>query len=63
MADLQQKYGKRVVVKIKSRDRHFALGNPYEKDISFVKTVLKNTNELIPPEFHTSFPFISIAAE
>ncbi|MBT4206943.1 hypothetical protein HOE22_01220 [Candidatus Woesearchaeota archaeon] len=44
LADLQQTYGKRVVVKIKSRDRHFALGNPYENDISFVKTVLKNNS-------------------
>tara|TARA_A100001391_G_scaffold25271_2_gene13718 strand:+ start:1232 stop:2296 length:1065 start_codon:yes stop_codon:yes gene_type:complete len=42
--DLQQKYGKKVVVKIKNRDRHFALGNPYNQDIDFVKSVLKNNS-------------------
>ena len=42
--DLQQKYGKKVVVKIKNRDRHFALGNPYNNDIDFVKSVLKNNS-------------------
>ncbi|MAH43684.1 hypothetical protein CL614_08270 [archaeon] len=42
--DLQQKYGKRVIVKIKSRDRHFALGNLYTEDINFVKSVLKNNS-------------------
>ncbi len=42
--DLQQKYGKKVVVKIKNRDRHFALGNPYNEDIDFVKSVLKNNS-------------------
>jgi len=44
LADLQQKYGKKVLVKIKSRDRHFALGNPYENDLNFVQTVLKNNS-------------------
>ena len=42
--DLQQKYGKKVIVKIKNRDRHFALGNPYNQDIDFVKSVLKNNS-------------------
>ena len=37
---LQEKYQKPVVVKIKNRDRHFAIGNPYQTDISFVEKVL-----------------------
>ena len=44
LADLQQKYGKKVIVKIKSRDRHYALGNPYENDMNFVRTVLRNNS-------------------
>jgi hypothetical protein len=39
---IQDKYKKPVVVKIKNRDRHFALGNPYQDDIKFVQSVLKN---------------------
>tara|TARA_A100001201_G_scaffold36515_4_gene38386 strand:+ start:2323 stop:3390 length:1068 start_codon:yes stop_codon:yes gene_type:complete len=39
---LQEKYQKPVVVKIKNRDRHFAIGNPYQKDIEFVQSVLSN---------------------
>ncbi len=40
--DLQQKYGKKVVVKLKPRD--LTVGNPYQKDIEYVKSVLKNNS-------------------
>ena len=42
--DLQQKYGKKVVVKLKPRDRHFAQGNPYMQDINFVKDLFDRNN-------------------
>jgi len=42
--DLQQKYGKKIVVKLKPRDRHFAQGNPYMQDINFVEELLARNN-------------------
>jgi len=42
--DLQQKYGKRVIVKLKPRDRHFANGNPYMDDVNYVKSLLAKHN-------------------
>jgi hypothetical protein len=41
---LQEKYQKPVVVKIKNRDRQFAIGNPYKNDINFVNSVLSKNN-------------------
>jgi len=42
LKQLQDKYNIPVIVKIKNRDRHFAIGNPYQKDINFVNSVLSN---------------------
>jgi len=44
LKELQDKYQKPVVVKIKNRDRHFAIGNPFNDDIRFVNSVLSNNN-------------------
>lgn len=41
---IQDKYQKPVVVKIKNRDRHFAIGNPYQQDINFVQSILNKNN-------------------
>tara|TARA_Y100001937_G_scaffold127029_1_gene197905 strand:+ start:2908 stop:3966 length:1059 start_codon:yes stop_codon:yes gene_type:complete len=44
LKELQDKYQKPVVVKIKNRDRHFAIGNAFNDDIEFVNSVLSNNN-------------------